>query len=608
MLSPTRRVLPALLALLSLLLLLVGMLLSRPMPVLAQADPTPQPLYALPDARSNPLATSNSLAFSDASRLLVAVNPLNDTVSIVAPVSGELRSELQVGDDPRGVAITDDGAQAVVVNRGDASLTLFNIQAAQLQGEIPLGGIWAYGIVISEDNTAYVSMQGSDEIVVVDLLTETVTQRIPTPPLPTGLALWGDFLYVTHLWSGDVSLIYLPQSQVVETVRTGAGLTPALDIDITRGLAYLPQTRSYADNPALTYDTTVFPVVNVLTLAGLNIQRQQRINLETADRPVNMPFAVQVDTNRRWVYTANAGSDDISVVEIESGRALAHIDVGANPRGLLLNGDNSILYVHNVIDGTVSVINTSSLAVVDTIPISTQLSISVDVLIGADLFHSANDERLANGQWLSCATCHLDGLTDGRTWADFPGGPRNTPLLLGVAQTAPYNWSATWDELADSELKIRGLQAGEGLIEDDLLNDPLGDPHSGLSIDMDTLVIYLETLQGTASPIAPPPEQVERGREVWVAQSCADCHALPLGTDRMAYDVGTGGTFDTPTVNWLWLSAPYYHDGRADTLQQVFTAPGAHQLNQTLPTEDIDALVAYLLTLPTEDTLAELGN
>ena len=45
---------------------------------------------------------------------------------------------------------------------------------------------------------------------------------IPTPPLPTGLAIWGDFLYVTHFWSGQVSLIYLPMRQVVETVSTGA--------------------------------------------------------------------------------------------------------------------------------------------------------------------------------------------------------------------------------------------------------------------------------------------------------------------------------------------------------------------------------------------------
>ena len=436
------RVVSPVLAVASGVCLLIGLLLDGT-PTQAQTDPTPQPLYALPDARSNPVTTSNTLAVSDVTRLMAAVNMLSDTVSIVAPVAGELRAELPVGDDPRSVTILPDGIRALVANRGDASLTVVNLQTAETTGAIPLGGTWAQGVVADTNGQAYVSLQGSNEVVIVDTESGTVTERIPTPPFPTGLALWGDFLYVTHLWSGDLSLIYLPQRQVVKTISTGddTGMTPGLDIDITRGLAYLPQTRSYADNPALTYDSAALPQVNVLQLSGLDILRGERIPLDTADRPVNMPFSVQVDSNRRWVYTANAGSNDVSVVEIESGRALAHIEVGANPRGLLLNRNNTTLYVHNMIDGTISVIDTGNFEVTDTIPINTELTIPVDVLIGAELFHSANDPRLANDQWLSCANCHLNGMSDGRVWADFPDGARNTPLLFDIGETAPYNWT-----------------------------------------------------------------------------------------------------------------------------------------------------------------------
>ncbi len=38
-------------------------------------------------------------------------------------------------------------------------------------------------------------------------------------------------------------------------------------------------------------------------------------------------------------------------------------------------------------------------------------------------------------------------------------------MLYNLPETVPYNWSATWDELADVELKIRWLQAGTGLID-----------------------------------------------------------------------------------------------------------------------------------------------
>jgi cytochrome c peroxidase len=49
------------------------------------------------------------------------------------------------------------------------------------------------------------------------------------------------------------------------------------------------------------------------------------------------------------------------------------------------------------------------------------------------------------------------------------------------------------------------------------------------------------------------------------------------------------------------LSAPYLHDGSAATLRQMFELPGKHQLLYTVPPGDIDALVAYLLSLPSYD-------
>lgn len=593
---------PALAALFALIFLLVGVIsLPGVGEVLAQ-EPTPRPLYALPDARSNAAFTSSSIALDELNGLLATVNMLSDSVAIVAPIAGELRAEITVGDDPRTVTFTPDGLRVLTANRGDGTLSIVDLQAGAVDGTVNLGGVWPYGVVSANNSTAYVSLQGSGEVVVVDLTARTVTQRISTPPFPTGLALWGDFLYVSHLWSGDVSLIYLPQNKVVSTISTGGdtGMSPSLMVDVTRGEAYLPQTRAYASNTSPTYDTLVFPVVNVVQLSGLGLQRGQRITPDTADRPVNMPFAVEIDPFRRWLYVANAGSNDVSVIEIDSGLALGNIPVGSNPRGLVLNRDNSRLYVHNALDGTVAIIDTGTRNILDAIPINTALSIPVDVLIGAELFHSAADPRLSTDRWISCANCHFDGMSDGRVWQDMLGEPRNTPLLYDLVNTPPYTWTGGWDELADSEIKLRVLQAGLGLVEDELVQPPLGDPHAGLSLDLDTLVFYLETLNGPTSPFPADTPQVERGREVFEEQSCGACHALPLGTNLEAVDVGTGGTFDVPTVRWLWASAPYYHDGSAETLYDVFAMPGAHQLTMSVSPSDIDALVAYLLTLSDE--------
>jgi len=86
-----------------------------------------------------------------------------------------------------------------------------------------------------------------------------------------------------------------------------------------------------------------------------------------------------------------------------------------------------------------------------------------------------------------------------------------------------------------------------------------------------------------------------------MAQGCAECHAPPLYTDGLAHDLGQGPV-DTPSLRWLWDSAPYYHDGRAPTLFEVFKADdGPHALVRTLPLADVERLIRYLESLPLEE-------
>lgn len=571
-------------------------------------EPTPLPLYALPDNRSARPVSSGSLALTNEGRTLVATNMLNNSLSFVevfTPNAARLIEEIPVGTDPRSVAITPDTSRVLVTLRGEGSLAVVDFQTRELLTKIALDGSLPYAVVSDRNNRALVSLQGSNEIVEVDLVNSRVSRRLSVPASPAGMTVWGDFLYITHFWSGDVSLMYLPRGVVIDTVSTGSdtGISQAIGIDVQRGLAYLPQTRSNAGNRALTFDTTVFPVVNVLDLRGLVSLPRSRVDLSTADRPVNMPFAIAVDPFRNWLYIANAGSDDVTVIDVSTGLSRANIPVGANPRGVLLNRDNTYLFVHNAVDATLTIVETNRLQAIDVLPISTPV-VSNDILLGAELFHSATDSRLSEDRWISCATCHFDGQPDGRTWEGFPDGPRNTPPLYNLIETSPYNWSGTWDEVQDVELKIRWLQTGTGLIEDFPVSEPNGAPHANLSIDLDVLTAYLLSLTPPPNPSNFDSALLERGQQVFEEQDCGTCHSGAAGTDFQAHDVGTGdpekerrGTaFDTPTLRYLWLSAPYFHDGTAVTLMDVFTQPGEHELIKTVDQADIEALIAYLLS------------
>lgn len=563
--------------------------------ILGTVSAQDRPLYALPDANAR-TTYSASIALTSTGRTIAVTNMLNNTVSLYDLQTRESLAEIGVGDDPRSLTYTPNNQILLVVNRGDGTLSVINMPNRAVISTIPLG-ILPYGVVAIDDETAYVSLQGAHEIVRVNFITEVILERIPTAPNPTGLALWGNLLYVTHLWRGDFSLIYTPQAQVVRVISTGddISLAQSVMIDPASARAYLPQSRSNAGAQALTFDTTIFPVVNVVDLRTMTVLREARIALDVADRPVNSPFGIDIDPVRGLVYIANAGTDNISVIELATGLARANIGVGKNPRGVVLNLDNSIAVSHNAIDGSISLIDTRNFSVITTVPVS-ELTILIDEAIGAELFHNASDPRIG-ANTISCANCHFDGQSDGRVWRDLNGTTRNTPVLYTLLETAPYTATGAWDELADVELKIRSLHAGYGLI-DGLPNSALGEPNGGLSIDLDALVYYMTTFQAPITPITPNSNLIQQGEAIFTQLDCASCHSGALGLDGQSHDVGGGITIQTPTLNWLWMSAPYFYDGRAQTLRDVFLLEGDHQIIGTVSLAEIDALVAYLQSLP----------
>jgi mono/diheme cytochrome c family protein len=292
-----------------------------------------------------------------------------------------------------------------------------------------------------------------------------------------------------------------------------------------------------------------------------------------------------------------------------------------------VSADNTRLYVSNFMDRSVGVYNLTSLINNGTwdIPLLTTWGavatekLAANVLLGKQFFYDARDPRLARDRYMSCASCHNDGGSDGRTW-DFTGqgeGLRNTIPLKGRAGTSQgfLHWSGNFDEVQDFEGQIRALAGGTGLMADvdfttGTRNQPLGTPKAGVSADLDALAAYLQSLTTfarspnrntdgslTAAAVA--------GKAVFTSANCASCHGGPgftlsaagnlsnIGTIKSTSGQRLGATLtgiDIPTLRDVWATAPYLHDGSAATLADAITAHN----NVTVNATDMPNLVAYL--------------
>ncbi len=96
-------------------------------------------------------------------------------------------------------------------------------------------------------------------------------------------------------------------------------------------------------------------------------------------------------------------------------------------------------------------------------------------------------------------------------------------------------------------------------------------------------------------------EEVARGRAVFEARKCAECHAPPTFTANGRYDVGLDDAvgnrrFNPPSLRGVEYREPYFHDGRAATLEDVFLEH-RHPRDAEWTAQDVSDLAAYLRTL-----------
>lgn len=206
------------------------------------------------------------------------------------------------------------------------------------------------------------------------------------------------------------------------------------------------------------------------------------------------------------------------------------------------------------------------------------MTLTVAGAIGPDpgyrLFHAATPAMLA------CASCHPEGAEDGFTWNFQPAGPRRTQTLTGgILDTAPFHWS--------------GDQPGMRDIMQGTFTERMSAPFS--SGDVDAIARWIDALPAPAGDLRDA-EAIARGEALFGGDAgCAGCHSGASLTDDLNHDVGTGEPFQTPSLVGVAYRAPFLHDGRAPTLEQIFVA--GHGEAHRLGAEERRDLVTYLRSL-----------
>lgn len=566
-------------------------------------------------------AKPSSIAIAEDGSRVFVTNKADATVSVIDTLSQTVVEtiDLPVGSQPHGLVRVPGTSNLLVVLEATAELVVLDTVTGQVTDTGALPGRPRHLAVSSDGATIYV--------------TNFITPPVPgedglTPDVAAG---GGELMVVDAQTLAVMQTITLGYRNRGVSESTGPGMPNYLNAPVLGpdgDWAYVPSKQdnilagAARGGPGITFDQTVRAVTSRVDLVAGSENPGARIDHDNA----SMASGAVITPDGRYLFVALETSREVAIYNLEDGYQLTRLAVGRAPQGLALSADGERLLVHNFMDRSLQSFDLAPVLLdnlpqanpVHTVSLVGNEALTPTVLLGKQLFYDAADDRLARDNYMSCASCHNDAGHDGRVW-DLTGlgeGLRNTIDLTGKGEGhGRIHWTANFDEVQDFEAQIRTLAGGTGLIDDsdfDITDDPMTSTRAGLSADLDALASYLASLTG--HPQSPDfdgslSSTAVAGEAVYQREGCASCHSGERSTDSAAgviHDIGTisavtgstnGGSvlgIDTPTLDFLWATAPYLHDGSASSIAEailaheniIVTEPEAEELERYLLEKD----------------------
>ena len=615
--------------------------------------------YAVPedDLYKSPIQMTLS---KDGRRLFVACENSSE-VLIVGTDERKVTGTVKVGTHPFGVALSPDEGRLYVSNRRDDNIYVIDLARNEVTGTVAVGSE-PHGLATDRSGRyLFVANLGTGDVSVVDTASLTEIKRLEAGRAPFGVALAPDgrHLYVSNQLSDPVpfrtpSILQLTVIDVDRQIV--AGRRDLYSTVVGQNVALSPDNRFVV--VALELPKNLLPETQVyqgwMVTHGFAIAEtgpSGRVAYFLLDEP-NLyfadPFGVTFSPDGRRLYVTSSGVNVVSVVDTEKiygllkareGKiqitqetialyarnlglsneyVLARIATGNNPKDVSISSDGQWLYVANRLSDSIQVIDAEKNQSAGEIDLGGP-KIETHLRRGARLF---NYSSISFQKQLSCNTCHPENHLDGLVYdivAPEEGIGRSlvdNKTMRAIADTAPFKWSGKNPTIQRQD----GPRAAQLFFRS----------HGFEKEDLEAAVHFLESIPLEKNRYARSDGRLNEfqkrgkayferaytrdGRYIPVANRCITCHPAPVYTDHQSHDVGSqaatddSGEFDTPQVGNVYDGAPYLHDGRCYSLEEIWTVhnPGdTHGLTNDMAKENLNDLIEYIKTLSVGEPVSD---
>ncbi len=290
---------------------------------------------------------------------IFVLNSLDANVSVIDPDTWQEKRRIPTGKEPHHIYLTPDEKSVIVANAGSDSLTFIDPRTAEVQ-RVVRGTIDPYQLRFSPDmkwfvtvanrlnhidiyrwdgkdltlakripssktpshiwidtksTTAYATMQDSDELVAVDLASQTLKWRVKTGAMPADVFGTPDDKHLLVGLTGsdhvEVYDVTGPQAKLIKKIPTGEGAHAF---------------RALGDGRHVFVGNRVANTVNKIDYFKLESVAQFKAP--------GGPDCMEVTADGKLLLVSSRWIKKVSVIDIATGQLVRQVKVGKSPHGI----------------------------------------------------------------------------------------------------------------------------------------------------------------------------------------------------------------------------------------------------------------------------------
>jgi PQQ-dependent catabolism-associated beta-propeller protein len=296
-------------------------------------------------------------------RTIFVSNERGNSISIVDGDSLELVQQVDVGERPRGIALSPDGKFLYICASDDDTIQIMDTETLEIVGTLPSGPDPEVIVVSPDGARIYAANEDDNLVTVIDVASRSVEAEIPVGVEPEGMGISPDGKTIVntsettnmaHFIDADTyeithNVLVDQRPRVAEFTADGAEVWVSSEIGGTVSVID-NQTREIKQKIGFAIpgvpDEAIQPVGVKITsdrskafIALGPANRVALVNAQTYEVEDYLLVGQRVwqlafSPDEKFLYTTNGVSNDISVVDVDAEKVIKSVAVGSFPWGV----------------------------------------------------------------------------------------------------------------------------------------------------------------------------------------------------------------------------------------------------------------------------------